>query len=205
MGETAADTRREIERTRRELGTTLAQLRARTVVVRGRVVRVVAVAGAAVGATGIAVATVIVVRRRRGGPITRAAKHLPTITQGAAIPAARFSERWLRSRAQAARKQRDEIVEELSARIAENQAQAQRRANPLWRRAAGTALETAASAGVAALVRRAVSQQARPRAGVDENQAKNDRDLVGSNHEAAGDVERMPVLQGERGSASHAS
>jgi len=45
-----------------------------------------------------------------------------------------------------------------SAKIAENQAQADRRANPLWRRTAAKTLETAASVGVAALIRRAMSE-----------------------------------------------
>jgi hypothetical protein len=101
---------------------------------------------------------VLVIRHRRGGPITRAAKHLPAITHESTLPLARASDRWITGRAAAARKQREQIIEEVSSRIAENQAQAQRRANPLWRRAAGTALETAASAGVAALVQRSMSQ-----------------------------------------------
>lgn len=157
MGETAADTRREIEQTRRRLGTTVTALRARTVVVRGRVVRVAVIAGGAAGVAGIGVLTVVLLRRRRGGPIARAARHLPSITHDAALPVARSSDRWLTGRARAAQKRRDQLVDEVSARIADNQAQAQRRANPLWRRTAGTALETAASAGVAALVSRATS------------------------------------------------
>ena len=156
MGETATDTRQEIERTRRELGTTLAVLRTRTVVIRGRVVRVAMVAGAALSIAGIGVGTVVLVRRRRGGPVTRAATRLPNVTHDVALPIARSSDRWLTRRAESARRQREQLVEELAARIAENQAQAQRRANPLWRRAASTALETAASVGVAALVRRAM-------------------------------------------------
>lgn len=162
MGETAADTRTEIEQTRRRLGTTVTALRARTVVVRGRVVRVAVIAGVA----GIGVLTVVLLRRRRGGPITRAARHLPAITHDAALPVARSSDRWLTGRARAAQKQRDQLVDAVSARIAENQAQAQRRANPLWRRTAGTALETAASAGVAALVSRAASDPQPVPAGV---------------------------------------
>jgi hypothetical protein len=161
MGETADDTRREIEETRRNLGTTIAAMRARTVVVRGRLIRVAVVAGAAAGAAGVAVATLMVVRHRRGGAVTRAAKHLPTIAHDAALPAARLTDRWLAGRGQAARKQRKQMVEGMSARIADNQAQAQRRANPLWRRAAGTALETAATVGVTALVRRSMEQPSR--------------------------------------------
>jgi hypothetical protein len=180
MGETADDTRKEIEQTRRELSATLATLRARTVVVRGRVVRVVVIAGVAAGVAGITVATAIAVRRRRGGHVTRAAKHLPAITQEAVLPAARFTDRWLTARAQAARRQREEIVEQLSMRIADNQAQAQRRANPLWRRAAATALETAASVGVAALVRRAMDERSSRAASADGDTSREERDLIGN-------------------------
>jgi Protein of unknown function (DUF3618) len=193
MGKTAADTRREIEQTRRRLGTTVAALRARTVVVRGRVVRVVVIAGGAAGVAGIGVATVIVLRRRSGGPITRAAKRLPAVAHDAALPLARTSDRWLTGHAQAARKRREEIVDELSARIAENQAQAQRRANPLWRRAAATALETAASAGMAALVRRAMSERSQPRTDA-VAQPSNESDLNGSSQpEATTQAQAVPV------------
>src|SRR5450631_2213784 len=138
MGETAADTRAEIERTRSELGATLSKLRSRTVIVRGRVVRVAVLAAGAAGAVGATIAVVVVVRHRRGGPITRAAKNLPEITHGVALPIARASERWVSRRAQRAQEQREQLIEAISIKIAENQAQAQRRANPLWRRAAGT-------------------------------------------------------------------
>jgi hypothetical protein len=179
MGETAADTRQEIEQTRRELGRTLAQLRARSVVVLGRVVRVVTIAGAALAAAGVAVIPVVVIRRRNRGTITRVAKRLPNVTRDTALPIARGTDRWLTRRAAAARKQREQIIEELSARIAENQAQAVRRANPLWRRAAATALETAATVGIGALVRRAmgepVSRTSTPR-------SSNETNLAGSNH-----------------------
>lgn len=196
MGETAADTRREIEETRRDLGTTLTALRARTVVVRGRVIRVVVVAGAAAGAAGVAVATVLVIRRRRGGAVTRAATHLPTITHDAALPFARFTDRWLAGRGQAARRQREEIVEGLSKRIAENQAHAQRRANPLWRRAAGTALETAATVGVTALVRRAMEQR-NGESAVTSAQSTGDHGLVGSaNGETSRESESTLVASG---------
>lgn len=160
MGKTAADTRREIEQTRRQLGATVTALRARTVVVRGRAIRVAAIAGGALGVGGAGLLAAVLLRRRRGGPLTRAARHLPAVTHDATLPLARSSDRWLRGRAQAVRTRREEIVDDLAARIADNQAQAQRRANPLWRRAAGTALETAASAGMTALVRRALTQPA---------------------------------------------
>jgi hypothetical protein len=198
MGETAADTRREIEQTRRELGTTLATLRARTVVVRGRVVRVVVIAGATAGAAGIAAATFVLVRRRRGGPITRAAKQLPAPTHHAALPVARLTDRWLTGRAQATRKRRDELIEELSTRIADNQAAAQRRANPLWRRAAGTALETAASVGVAALVRRAMDGRTSRSAGPDNDESDGERALVGAGDEGRRNAPSDLVAAGER-------
>jgi hypothetical protein len=180
VGETAADTREEIAETRRELGTTLATLRTRTVVVRGRVVRVAVIAGVAVGVAGVGVATVLVLRRRRGGAITRAARTLPNVTHGAVLPAARMSDRWLTGRAQAAHRQREAIVEELPARIAIHQAEVQRRANPLWRRAAATALETAASAGVAALVRRAMSEPPSREVTAGRNGSSHQRDVEGT-------------------------
>jgi hypothetical protein len=157
MGETAADTRHEIERTRSELGETLSALRSRTVVVRGKVIRVATIAAGAAGATGATVVLVMLVRRRRGGSITRAARRLPKMTQGAAIPAARAPDRWMSRRVERAREQREQLIEAISLRIAANQAEAERRANPLWRRTASKALETAATAGVAALIRRSLS------------------------------------------------
>ena len=191
MGKTAADTRKEIEQTRRQLTATVAALRKRTVVVRGRVVRVAAIAGGALGVAGIGAAGFVLVRRRRGGPITHAARHLPAITHDAALPIARRGDRWLTGRTRAALKQRDALVDELSMRIADNQAQAQRRANPLWRRAAATALETAASAGVAALVRRAMSEPTRGPGHAKADDAGGN-DLVGSR--SATPTEARPTL-----------
>ncbi len=158
MGEATADTRHEIERTRAELGDTLTALRSRTVVVRGKVIRVAIIAGGVLAAAGSTAAVVVIVRRRRGGSLTRAARRLPDVTYGVSLPAARASERWMSRRAERAREQREQLVEAVSAKIAENQAQAERRANPLWRRTAAKTLETAASVGVAALIRRAMSE-----------------------------------------------
>jgi hypothetical protein len=107
MGETTDDTRHEIERTRTELGETLSALRSRTVVVRGKVIRVATIAAGVVGTMGATVVVVILVRRRRGGSITRAARRLPKLTHGAALPAARASDRWMSRRAQRAREQRE--------------------------------------------------------------------------------------------------
>jgi hypothetical protein len=191
MGKTAADTRKEIEEARRQLTTTVAALRQRTVVVRGRVVRVAAIAGGALSVVGIGVVSIVLLRRRRGGPITQAARRLPGITHDAAIPIARRGDRWLTGRTRAARRQRDALVDDLATRIADNQAQAQRRANPLWRRAAGTALETAASAGVASLVRRAMSEPARG-SGPASDEATDGNDLAGTRSAAA--IEARPTL-----------
>ena len=187
MGKTAADTRKEIEQARRQLTTTVAALRRQTVVVRGRVVRIGAIAGGALGVVGIGAVSLLLLRRRRGGPITQAARRLPAITHDAAIPIARRGDRWLTGRTQAARRQRDALVDELSMRIADNQARAQRRANPLWRRAAATALETAASAGVAALVRRAISEPSRGSVAAT-NASNNGHDVVGTGSDTASDA-----------------
>jgi hypothetical protein len=200
MGETAADTREEIASTRRELSTTLAALRTRTVVVRGRVIRVAAIAGGALGLAGIGVVTVVVIRRR-GGPIARAAKHLPDVTHDAVLPIARSSDRWFTRRAEAARNRRQQLIEEISAQIAANQAQAQRRANPLWRRAAGTALETAASVGVAALVRRAVSRPPSRLSNDNAQGTERETDLVGTSPTDA-DTQSQSVTAGSAPSSA---
>ena len=191
MGKTAADPRKEIEHARRQLTTTVAALRKRTVVVRGRMVRIAAIAGGALSVGGIGAVSVVLLRRRRGGPMTQAARRLPAIAHDAAMPIARRGDRWLTGRTRAARRQRDALVDELSMRIADNQAQAQRRANPLWRRAAATALETAASAGVAALVRRAMSEPSRGSAPANDA-ATDENDLVGARSETASDA--RPIL-----------
>lgn len=191
MGKTAADTRKEIEQARRQLTTTVAALRKQTLIVRGRVVRVAAIAGGALSVAGIGAVSVVLLRRRRGGPITQAVRRLPAITHDAAIPIARRGDHWLTGRTRAARRQRDALVDELSMRIADNQARAQRRANPLWRRAAATALETAASAGVAALVRRAMSEPSRGSVQATDA-ATNGNDLVGTRSETTS--EARPTL-----------
>jgi len=161
MGETAAETRREIEHTRSELGGTIEELRSRGSVVRTRVLRVAAIAGGAALTGGMAVGVVVLVRRQRGGAITQAARRLPDRTRPAALPAARATERWLSRRSQRVQAQREQLIEALSQRIAENQALAERKANPLWRRSAAKALETAATVGVTALVRRLLEERNR--------------------------------------------
>ncbi|MFI5285175.1 MAG: hypothetical protein ACHQ4F_02530 [Candidatus Dormibacteria bacterium] len=154
--------------------------------------RVAAIAGGALGVIGIGAITVVA-RRRRDGPITGAAKRLPAVTHDVAVPVARTSDRWLMGRTRAATKQRDELVEALSIKIAEHQAQAQRRANPLWRRAAATALETGASAGVAALVRRAMSEPASRAAGAQHSSTDESEPVMTRHPEANGDAGPLPV------------
>ena len=136
MGETAVDARREVEETREELGETIAELRNRGEHARETVRRrVPLVAGAVVAVAGGATATVLVVRSRRSHAV------VPTVKR-------RIDRR------------REELVEMLSERIAAHQARAERKANPLWRRTAAKALETAAVVGVAAVVRSLVGRPA---------------------------------------------
>jgi predicted RNase H-like nuclease (RuvC/YqgF family) len=159
MGETAADTRREIERARSELGRTIDQLRARTLVIRGRVIRSGVVAAGAAVTAGLAAAGFVRVRRSRGGSIAKAARRLPAGTHPATIPAALATERWMARRSKRLAQQREDLITGVSKRIAENQAEAQRRANPLWRRTAAKALETAVTIGASALIRRVMSDR----------------------------------------------
>jgi len=134
VGETAVDTRREVEETREELGDTIAELRNRGEQARDTVRRRAPLVAAAVAAVaGSTVATVLVVRSRRSHAV------VPTVKR-------RLDRR------------REELVELLSERIAAQQAKAERKANPLWRRTAAKALETAATVGVAAVVRNLVSR-----------------------------------------------
>ena len=55
---------------------------------------------------------------------------------------------------------REELVSAVSERIADNQARAERRANPLWGRTEVKELETMATVGVSALIRRAMNEAA---------------------------------------------
>ena len=136
MGETAVDTRREVEETREELGGTIAELRNRSEQAKETVKRraplviagVVVVAGSVVGAI-----LVVRGRNRRRHPVRTAVER----------------------RVDRLRREREDLVELLSERIAEHRAQAERKANPLWRRTAAKALETAAVVGAGAAVRSA--------------------------------------------------
>jgi hypothetical protein len=157
VGETAADTRQEIEETRSELDGTLRELRARSAAVRGRAVKVAAFAASGIVATGAVTAVVFLTLKRRGGALTQAARRLPQPPKHHAVPAARNLERWMERRSKRLEKQREEVLEALSHRIAQHQAEAERRANPLWRRTTAKALETAATVGVSTFVRRLVS------------------------------------------------
>lgn len=159
MGETAADARREIEETRSELGGTVRVLRARAGGVRAKAVRASAVAGGAVVLAGAAGAAALVAKRRRGGSISRAARRFPRPARPPAVSAARGFERWLAARSKRVERQRTELVDSFARRLADNQAQAERRANPLWRRAVARALETAATVGVTEVVRKVVVER----------------------------------------------
>lgn len=165
MGETAADTRQEIEETRAELDGSVRELRVRAGDVRDRGVRVAlrigAVAAGGVVSSAAVVGAVLLWRRRRGGRVTRAARRLPVPARPPAVTAARGFERWLGRRSGRLDRQREELMDSLAQRIAENQAKAQRRANPLWRRTAVKALETGATVGATALVRRLVEDRRR--------------------------------------------
>lgn len=165
MGETAADTRREIEETRAELDGSVHELRTRAGEVRAKGVRIGIRAGA-IAAGGLAssaavVGAVVLWRRQRGGRVAQAARRLPVPARPPAVSAARGFERWLGRRTSRLDRQREELMDALAQRIAESQATAQRRANPLWRRTAAKALETGATLGATALVRMLVDGRRR--------------------------------------------
>ena len=158
MGETATDTRREIDSTRRQLGQTVTQLRTKTADARRRVVKGALTGAGATTAAALVAAAAVMVRRRRGGKLAQAARRLPSPAQSRAVPFARQTERLLQRRTKRAQQKREQLVELMSQRTAEHRARAERQANPLWRKAAARALETLATAGTAALVRRAFGQ-----------------------------------------------
>jgi hypothetical protein len=135
VGEAAVDTRREVEETREELGGTIAELRNRGERARDTVKRrAPMVAGAVVVLAAGGAGTVLLVRSRRSR-----------------------AESLLQRPVRKLRRQRAELVDAVAERVAEMQAQAERRANPLWRMAAAKGLETLATVGVAAVVRKAVA------------------------------------------------
>lgn len=154
MGETAADTRREIEKTRTELEGTVHGLRDKAGDVRAKSLRIGAIVGGGVLSAGAATAAVLILMRRRGGPMTKAARRLPGRTRPPAVNAARGFERWLGGRSKRLERQREELLDVFAKRVAENQAEAEKRANPVWRRTALRAAETAATVGVTAVVRK---------------------------------------------------
>jgi hypothetical protein len=159
MGQTATDTRREIEETRSELEDTVQGLRAKAGDVRAQGLRVGAIAGGGLISAGAAVAGVLLWRRRRGGAVSRAARKLPRSTRPPAVNAARGFERWLQGRSKRLERQRQELLDAFAKRVAENQVQAEKRANPVWRRAAVKAAETAATVGVTAVVRKVLQDR----------------------------------------------
>ncbi len=136
MGETAVDTRREVEQTRQELDGTIAELRNRGEQAQAAVKRraPVVLGGVALVAGGT-LATVLVVRSRRRSRLPKQVQRSVDVLG----------------------KRREQLVEAIAERVAEQQARALRKADPLWRRTTGKALETAAAVGAAALVRSLVA------------------------------------------------
>lgn len=157
MGEAAADARRQVERNRDELDGTITELRGRADRARGRVRSIMPVLLGAVGAGALTFMTVLAVNRRRGGKVTRASRRLPQAARPYAVPAARAMERWTDRRARWMAKQRDQFADAVSVRLVEQQAAAERKANPVWRRAAVKAVEVAAATAAAELTRRTIT------------------------------------------------
>ena len=181
MGEATADTRRQIDETREALTGTLHELR-----VRGRRARQVgmrvAVSAAAAGVfAGAAVTTaVVVVRRRDAGPLTRGSKRLPSPAREVAAPTARRADRWLGRRGKRLRSERDHLVDQVAARIAQQYALIERRSNPRWRRTLLRAAEAAASAAATAAVQQVLNRRLRAdRQGAGESMEVRDSSRVG--------------------------
>lgn len=161
MGETAADTRREIAERRNNLAGTVAQLKAKgprlaALARRYSVMSVGVVVGFAAVAGGV-----LAMNQRRGGKLAGTARGLPSPVRHRAVSLARGAERRLSMTERAMSRRGEDLVEAISVRVADRQARAHREANPLWRRAVGKALETAAAVGTAALIRRALSSDRR--------------------------------------------
>ncbi|MBV8528123.1 MAG: hypothetical protein JOZ75_07390 [Candidatus Dormibacteraeota bacterium] len=152
MGEAATDTRREIEEKRDELTGTLHELRVRGRRARHVGVRVVVIAAGVSAVAGVSVASVIIVRRRDSGPLTRGSKRLPSPARKMAVPTARSADRWLGRRGKGLRRGRDELMDEIALRVAQQYAAIERRSNPWWRRALSTGAEAGATAAAGALV-----------------------------------------------------
>jgi hypothetical protein len=159
VGEAAVDTRREIEETRDELTGTLHQLRDRGRQARQVGVRVLAIAAGVSAATGAAVATVIIVRRRDAGPLTRGSKRLPSPARQMAVHTARTADRWLERRGKGLRRGRDELLDEMALRIARQYEGIERRSNPWWRRTAARAVEAGATAAAVTVVQRLMERR----------------------------------------------
>lgn len=161
MSEATADTRREIEQTRDVLDNTVHVLRERGREARRLGLRIAGITAAVGAVAGAAAASVIVVRRRDAGPLTRVSKVLPSPARRVALPPARSTDRWLGRRGKDVQRGRDQLVDEVALRIAQHYAVIERRSNPMWRRAITRAAEAAAGAAGAAFAQQLIAQRAR--------------------------------------------
>lgn len=163
MGEATTDTRREIEETRDELTGTLHELRVRGRRAQQVGMKVVVIAAGASAVVGAAITTAVIVLRRReaAGPLTRGSKLLPSAARDVAMPTARSADRWLGRRGKDLRRERDHLVDEVAARIAQQYAIIERRSNPRWRRTVFRAVESGATAAATALVQQVLDRRMR--------------------------------------------
>jgi hypothetical protein len=201
MGEATAAKRREIEQTRNDLTQTIGKLRVQGRALKHRAVKVGATGGGAVMLTAIAVGGAVLVLHRRGGAITKAAKRLPRVARGAAVPAARGADRWFGRGSKRVGQQREELVNALSDRVAANHAKAERQANPLWRRTAVKALETMATVGVATLIRRAMGDAVGTTGGKSLH-PQPEREMLGKHLERSPTEESTPAATASRGAST---
>ena len=178
MGEATSDTRRDIEQTRDDLEDTLHVFRERGRKARRLGLRIAGITTAVGAVAGAAVASAIVVRRRGAGPLTRGTKLLPSPARRVALPPARSTDRWLGRRGKGLQRGRDQLVDEVALRIAQQYAAIERRGNPMWRRALTRAAEAAAGAAGAAAVQQLLAQRAR-------TDRANVGSAVGHNHAPA--------------------
>ena len=182
MGQAATDTRRELEQTRDDLGEHIGELRTRASRAARRSVRAGLIAAGALLTLGAsAAAGILVVRRRQPGPVTRGAKQLPRAIRQPALNAARPTDRWLQGRQRRLVQQRDELAQALADRITATQAEAERRANPAWRRALIKGAEAGASVGAAVAVRRLFGEDGQLRRSAEDQpdrEVARQRDLV---------------------------
>lgn len=161
MGEATADTRRAIEQTRDDLEDTLHVLRERGREARRLGLQIAGITVAVGAVAGAAVAGIVVVRRRDAGPLTRGSQRLPSPARRVALPRARSTDRWLGRRGKDLQRGRDQLVDEVALRIAQQYAGIERRSNPMWRRAVARGAEAAAGAAGTAVVRQLLERRGR--------------------------------------------